>query len=134
MHPPQVIPVHLHPSPPPLPPFFQVKLLRQMFRDLLGESSSRVDVNTVDGFQGREKDVVIFSCVRAGRGKGRSIGFLSDFRRMNVGITRARSSMLVRGLTRGSWPHSPARVQHNVLPQRRGPGGSWLGLEVPHSL
>ncbi|CAI7833455.1 unnamed protein product [Closterium sp. NIES-53] len=73
----------------------QVKLLRDKFRELLGEGAHRVDVNTVDGFQGREKDVIIFSCVRAGRGKGKSIGFLSDFRRMNVGITRARSSMLV---------------------------------------
>ncbi|CAI5472811.1 unnamed protein product [Closterium sp. Yama58-4] len=73
----------------------QVKLLRDKFRELLGEGAHRVDVNTVDGFQGREKDVIIFSCVRAGRGKGKSIGFLSDYRRMNVGITRARSSMLV---------------------------------------
>ncbi|CAI5501461.1 unnamed protein product, partial [Closterium sp. Naga37s-1] len=73
----------------------QVKLLRDKFRELLGEAAHRVDVNTVDGFQGREKDVIIFSCVRAGRGKGKSIGFLSDYRRMNVGITRARSSMLV---------------------------------------
>ncbi|CAI5466534.1 unnamed protein product [Closterium sp. Yama58-4] len=73
----------------------QVKLLRDKFRELLGEGTHRVDVNTVDGFQGREKDVIIFSCVRAGRGKGKSIGFLSDYRRMNVGITRARSSMLV---------------------------------------
>ncbi|GJP43980.1 hypothetical protein CLOM_g3376 [Closterium sp. NIES-68] len=73
----------------------QVKLLRDKFRELLGETAHKVDVNTVDGFQGREKDVIIFSCVRAGRGKGKSIGFLSDYRRMNVGITRARSSMLV---------------------------------------
>ena len=43
--------------------------------------------------QGREKDVAIFSCVRANEGKG--IGFVSDFRRMNVGLTRARASMLV---------------------------------------
>ena len=40
--------------------------------------------------QGREADIVIFSCVRA-RSSGRgSIGFLADVRRMNVGITRAR--------------------------------------------
>lgn len=44
-------------------------------------------------FQGREKDVAIFSCVRASKEK--SIGFVADFRRMNVGITRARSSVLV---------------------------------------
>ena len=39
--------------------------------------------------QGREADVVVFSCVRA-RGASASIGFLADIRRMNVAITRAR--------------------------------------------
>lgn len=44
-------------------------------------------------FQGREKDVAIFSCVRASEEGG--IGFLDDIRRMNVGITRAKSAVLV---------------------------------------
>ncbi|CAL5434454.1 unnamed protein product [Camellia sinensis] len=74
----------------------QVKLFREHFQDTFGvESNKLVDINTVDGFQGREKDVAIFSCVRSS--KDRSIGFVSDFRRMNVGITRARSSVLVVG-------------------------------------
>ncbi|XP_043720689.1 probable helicase MAGATAMA 3 [Telopea speciosissima] len=74
----------------------QVKLFRKRFCDTFGtESDKLVDINTVDGFQGREKDVAIFSCVRASSDKG--IGFLADFRRMNVGITRARSSILVVG-------------------------------------
>ncbi|GMQ01759.1 hypothetical protein CsSME_00048288 [Camellia sinensis var. sinensis] len=74
----------------------QVKLFRERFQDTFGvESNKLVDINTVDGFQGREKDVAIFSCVRSS--KDRSIGFVSDFRRMNVGITRARSSVLVVG-------------------------------------
>ncbi|XP_010267333.1 PREDICTED: probable helicase MAGATAMA 3 isoform X2 [Nelumbo nucifera] len=74
----------------------QVKLFRERFHDTFGvESDKLVDINTVDGFQGREKDVAIFSCVRASSDKG--IGFLADFRRMNVGITRARSSVLVVG-------------------------------------
>lgn len=74
----------------------QVKLLRQKFRETFGVESDRVvDINTVDGFQGREKDVAIFSCVRASKDKG--IGFVADYRRMNVGITRARSSVLVVG-------------------------------------
>jgi senataxin len=57
------------------------------------------DVNTVDGFQGREKDIVIFSCVRSHDPQsGRNgIGFLSDVRRMNVAITRAKSSLYVIG-------------------------------------
>ena len=54
-----------------------------------------VDINTVDGFQGREKDVIIFSCVRANGGSG--IGFLEDIRRMNVGLTRAKYSLWVVG-------------------------------------
>lgn len=74
----------------------QVKLIREKFRESFGIDSEKVvDINTVDGFQGREKDVAIFSCVRAS--EGRSIGFVADFRRMNVGITRARSSVLVVG-------------------------------------
>lgn len=74
----------------------QVKLFRERVRDTFGvQSDQLVDINTIDGFQGREKDVAIFSCVRANKGKG--IGFVSDFRRMNVGITRARSSILVVG-------------------------------------
>ncbi|CAO2840402.1 unnamed protein product [Amaranthus hypochondriacus] len=74
----------------------QVKLFRQRFREMFGIDSEKVvDINTVDGFQGREKDVAIFSCVRASKDKG--IGFVADFRRMNVGITRARSSVLVIG-------------------------------------
>lgn len=74
----------------------QVKLLREQFKRVLGpEMMQNLDINTIDGFQGREKDVVIFSCVRADRRRG--IGFVSDYRRMNVGITRARASMLVVG-------------------------------------
>ncbi|KAK1374132.1 tRNA-splicing endonuclease positive effector (SEN1) [Heracleum sosnowskyi] len=74
----------------------QVRLLHNKFRDTFGEDSKNlVDINTVDGFQGREKDVAIFSCVRASKKKG--IGFLDDSRRMNVGITRARSSVWVVG-------------------------------------
>eukprot|EP00252_Welwitschia_mirabilis_P021527 TRINITY_DN5542_c0_g1_i1.p1 TRINITY_DN5542_c0_g1~~TRINITY_DN5542_c0_g1_i1.p1 ORF type:complete len:621 (+),score=147.92 TRINITY_DN5542_c0_g1_i1:2-1864(+) len=74
----------------------QVKLIRERLKEVFGVEAARlIDVNTIDGFQGREKDVAIFSCVRANVGKG--IGFVSDFRRMNVGITRARTSMLVVG-------------------------------------
>ncbi|XP_057763657.1 LOW QUALITY PROTEIN: probable helicase MAGATAMA 3 [Salvia miltiorrhiza] len=74
----------------------QVKLFREKFRSTFGMQSDKlVDINTVDGFQGREKDVAIFSCVRANESK--AIGFVKDFRRMNVGITRARSSVLVVG-------------------------------------
>lgn len=52
--------------------------------------------NTVDGFQGQEKDIIILSCVRSGPNLS-SIGFLRDFRRMNVALTRAKSSLFVIG-------------------------------------
>ena len=52
-----------------------------------------VEVNTIDGFQGREKDVIIFSCVRSGD----TIGFLSDYRRMNVALTRAKFALWIVG-------------------------------------
>lgn len=56
---------------------------------------SNVEISTIDGFQGREKGIVVFSCVRAPVAK--SIGFLADVRRMNVGITRAKYSLWVVG-------------------------------------
>lgn len=50
----------------------------------------------LDDLQGREKDVAIFSTVRDGKKHG-SIGFVADERRVNVGLTRARSSLVVIG-------------------------------------
>lgn len=77
----------------------QVSMLRRLFEEALGpERAKAVDINTIDGFQGREKDVVIFSCVRsAGVSRHRSIGFVADERRINVGVTRARCALLIVG-------------------------------------
>lgn len=74
----------------------QLRELRSRFAEIHGESIfSKVEFNTTDAFQGRESEVIIFSCVRASATGG--IGFLSDIRRMNVGITRAKSSLWVLG-------------------------------------
>lgn len=54
-----------------------------------------VEIDTVDGFQGREKEAVIISCVRSNRDG--EIGFLGDTRRMNVALTRARRKLIVIG-------------------------------------
>jgi senataxin len=55
-------------------------------------------VNTVDGFQGREKDIIIFSTVRANKQIQKpTLGFLADVRRMNVSLSRARISLIVVG-------------------------------------
>ncbi|XP_078282033.1 putative helicase senataxin [Rhinoraja longicauda] len=59
------------------------------------EIGRTVIVGTVDGFQGCEKDCIIVSCVRAN--SLQSIGFLADRQRMNVTITRARSSLFILG-------------------------------------
>uniref|UniRef100_A0A7S3QDL7 WW domain-containing protein n=1 Tax=Chaetoceros debilis TaxID=122233 RepID=A0A7S3QDL7_9STRA len=72
----------------------QAALIRQTFAQALGsEYRQLVEVNTVDSFQGREANIVIFSCVRAAGSKG--IGFLSDVRRMNVALTRAKHFLFV---------------------------------------
>jgi superfamily I DNA and/or RNA helicase len=52
-------------------------------------------VNTVDGFQGQERDVIVISLVRS-NDEG-NIGFLRDLRRMNVAITRARMKLIILG-------------------------------------
>ena len=72
----------------------QSNLLRQIFGDALGPRfGDSVEINTVDAFQGREANIVIFSAVRAAGSHG--IGFLSDVRRMNVALTRAKHFLFV---------------------------------------
>eukprot|EP00811_Abedinium_folium_P033326 NODE_629_length_2878_cov_7.846965.p1 GENE.NODE_629_length_2878_cov_7.846965~~NODE_629_length_2878_cov_7.846965.p1 ORF type:complete len:702 (+),score=220.91 NODE_629_length_2878_cov_7.846965:725-2830(+) len=77
----------------------QVHLIRNKFRELFmldTKTPCPVDVNTIDGFQGREKDCVIVSVVRANT-ESKSIGFVRDRRRMNVAFTRARTNLWVVG-------------------------------------
>lgn len=77
----------------------QVQHIRSKFRALFGlgqKSPCPVDVNTIDGFQGREKDCVMVSAVRA-NSESHSIGFVRDKRRMNVAFTRARTNLWVCG-------------------------------------
>lgn len=67
----------------------QVRLLRELLSD------DTLEINTVDGFQGREKEAVIISLVRSNY-EG-DIGFLAETRRMNVALTRARRKLIVIG-------------------------------------
>jgi superfamily I DNA and/or RNA helicase len=67
----------------------------QSIKDKVEREFSGVKVNTVDSFQGDENDFIIISCVRANI-SGR-IGFLNDFRRLNVALTRAKYSLIIVG-------------------------------------
>jgi senataxin len=74
----------------------QLRELKTRFTNTYGpQIIEDIDFNTTDAFQGRESEVIIFSCVRASPAGG--IGFLQDIRRMNVGLTRAKSSLWVLG-------------------------------------
>ncbi len=75
----------------------QVQLMRRMVRkdEFFKPYRQLISVNTVDGFQGQERDIVIISLVRAN--DDGQIGFLKDLRRMNVAITRAKMKLIIIG-------------------------------------
>ena len=75
----------------------QVQYLRKQLknREFFKPYRDLISVNTVDGFQGQERDIILISLVRA-NDEGQ-IGFLRDLRRMNVAITRARMKLIILG-------------------------------------
>ena len=68
----------------------QVSCIRALLPEFLA-----LEIDTVDAFQGREKEAILISCVRSNAKQ--SIGFLSDLRRMNVALTRAKKHVFVVG-------------------------------------
>ncbi|WP_158861075.1 AAA domain-containing protein [Lunatibacter salilacus] len=78
----------------------QVELLKTLVRDddsflIIKSMRERLTIDTIDGFQGQERDLILISLVRSNaRGE---IGFLSDTRRMNVALTRAKRKLIVIG-------------------------------------
>jgi senataxin len=93
----------------------QRRYLIQLFKQKYGSYCASLDteIATVDGFQGREKDIIIFSCVRAtplsssssssssvpttSGASGSAIGFLKEWQRLNVAITRAKYALWIVG-------------------------------------
>ena len=85
----------------------QTQYLRQQIRKREEFRPFRqvISVNTVDGFQGQERDIIIISLVRSN--DNGQIGFLSDLRRMNVAMTRARMKLIIFG--------DKATLQHHAF-------------------
>lgn len=75
----------------------QVQYLRRLLMkwEFFKPFRRQISINTVDGFQGQERDIIILSMVRS-NDEGQ-IGFLRDLRRMNVAITRARMKVIILG-------------------------------------
>ena len=93
----------------------QVDYLRRQLRKLEFFRPFRglVTVNTVDGFQGQERDIIVISMVRAN--DAGQIGFLRDLRRMNVAITRARMKLIIVGDSATLTRHPFYRKLHEYI-------------------
>ncbi|ETO06421.1 regulator of nonsense transcripts [Reticulomyxa filosa] len=79
----------------------QQKQIQTLIQKSNLEGGKNIEIQTVDFYQGREKDIIVFSCVRAAKFLfvllENGIGFLSDIRRLNVAITRAKFSLWIVG-------------------------------------
>jgi regulator of nonsense transcripts 1 len=78
----------------------QVRILKRMLKNIVpeGQDPELLEVASVDNFQGREKDLIVFSAVRSNRTG--VVGFLADWRRLNVMLTRARRGIIIIGNAR----------------------------------
>ena len=106
----------------------QLNEMKSRFARKYGDAIfDEIEFNTTDAFQGREREIIIFSCVRAKATGG--IGFLGDIRRMNVGLTRAKSSLWVlgdsRSLQQGEFWN---RLIEDAKARDRYSGGDVMGL------
>jgi len=106
----------------------QVRLLNDLFENAGGREESEryhgLEIKTVDGYQGREKEVIVLSAVRAN--DAGEIGFLKDRRRLNVAITRARRGLIVLG--------NPRTLRHDSNWSSWCDWASERGLEAYHVL
>ena len=93
----------------------QVQLLRKMLKqsEFFRPYRRAITANTVDGFQGQERDIIVISLVRDN--PNGDIGFLRDLRRMNVAITRARMKLIILGSTATMTAHAFYRKLHEYV-------------------
>ena len=93
----------------------QVQYLRRLLkkREYFKPFRHLISVNTVDGFQGQERDIIVISLVRS-NDEGQ-IGFLRDLRRMNVAITRARMKLIILGDAATMTRHPFYRQLHRYI-------------------
>lgn len=93
----------------------QVQYLRRQIKKKEWAKPYRqlISVNTVDGFQGQERDIILISLVRAN--DDGQIGFLRDLRRMNVAITRARMKLMILGDASTMTQHPFYRKLYNYI-------------------
>ena len=56
-----------------------------------------IDIGTVDSFQGSDRDIIIYDCVRSGDGKKSKIDFIADEKRLNVSLSRSKKLLLIVG-------------------------------------
>lgn len=98
----------------------QVQYLRRMIkkREFFKPYRRLITVNTVDGFQGQERDIILISMVRA-NSEGQ-IGFLRDLRRMNVAITRARMKLIILGDVETLTKHPFYKKLYNYIQSIKG--------------
>ncbi|SPP78040.1 blast:DNA replication ATP-dependent helicase/nuclease DNA2 [Drosophila guanche] len=97
----------------------QVELLRRLGQNL----DRRVEFNTVDQYQGRDKSIIIYSCTRTGRepeqvqGRCRTAEILEDKRRLTVAITRAKHKLIILGDVECLKKYNPFGVLFRNIPE-----------------
>lgn len=103
----------------------QTELLKEQFGELITDEQlrKRISVKTIDGFQGEERDIIYISFVRSNTNS--EIGFLSDVRRTNVALTRARKKLVMIGDSATLAAHDFYKKLVDYCEQTEGYGTAW---------